>query len=63
MDEDALLKDFYADVSELERDNEVERVLSSFKLNPFEHLNLPFDSSPEDVKKQYRKVSPCMYVL
>ncbi|GAB4859866.1 hypothetical protein Ancab_011347 [Ancistrocladus abbreviatus] len=32
-------------------------MLSCFKLNPFEYLNLPFDSSPEDVKKQYRKFS------
>ncbi|KAJ0937831.1 putative DnaJ domain, Chaperone J-domain superfamily [Helianthus annuus] len=33
------------------------RILSCFKLNAFEYLNLPFDSSPEDVKKQYRKLS------
>lgn len=32
------------------------RILSCFKLNPFEYLNLPFDAPPEDVKKQYRKV-------
>lgn len=32
------------------------RILSCFKLNAFEYLNLPFDSSLEDVKKQYRKV-------
>lgn len=33
------------------------RILSCFKLNPFEYLNLPFDSSIGDVKKQYRKVT------
>ncbi|XP_020519803.1 dnaJ homolog subfamily C member 8 isoform X2 [Amborella trichopoda] len=55
--EDLLLKDFLAEVSEVERDNEVARILSCFKLNPFEHLNLPFDSAPDDVKKQYRKIS------
>ena len=33
------------------------RILSCFKLNPFEQMNLPFDSSIDDVKKQYRKVS------
>ncbi|KAJ8439339.1 hypothetical protein Cgig2_022476 [Carnegiea gigantea] len=54
-DEDALLKEFFAEVGEVERDNEVIRILSCFKLNPFEHLNLPFDSSVEDVKRQYRK--------
>ncbi|KAK6926506.1 Fantastic Four domain [Dillenia turbinata] len=33
------------------------RILGCFKLNPFEYLNLPFDSSLVDVKKQYRKLS------
>ncbi|RWR90169.1 J domain-containing protein spf31 [Cinnamomum micranthum f. kanehirae] len=56
-EEDLLLKSFFAEVSEVERDNEVERILSCFKLNPFEHLNLSFDSSPEEVKRQYRKLS------
>ncbi|XP_022756039.1 trichohyalin-like isoform X2 [Durio zibethinus] len=52
-DEDLLLKEFFAEVSEVERDNEVIRILSCFKLNPFEFLKLSFNSSPEDVKKQY----------
>ncbi|KAL3530295.1 hypothetical protein ACH5RR_009617 [Cinchona calisaya] len=55
--DDLLLKQFFAEVSEVERDNEVNRILSCFKLNSFEHLNLPFDSSVDDVKKQYRKLS------
>ncbi|CAM6087700.1 unnamed protein product [Calypogeia fissa] len=55
MDE-ALLKEFFAEVSEVGRDNEVLRVLSCFKLNPFEHLNLPFTATPEDVRRQYRNV-------
>ncbi|XP_042473193.1 J domain-containing protein spf31-like [Zingiber officinale] len=55
--EDLLLKSFMSEVSEVERDNEVTRILSCFKLNPFEHLNLSFDSSVGDVKKQYRKLS------
>ncbi|KAG4981105.1 hypothetical protein JHK85_035063 [Glycine max] len=57
VDDDLLLKNFFAEVSEVERDNEVLRILSCFKLNPFEYLNLPFDSSIDDVKKQYRKLS------
>ncbi|XP_022730631.1 J domain-containing protein spf31-like isoform X2 [Durio zibethinus] len=57
LDEDLLLKEFFAEVSEVERDNEVIRILSCFKLNPFEFLKLSFNSSPEDVKKQYRKLS------
>ncbi|KMZ59615.1 DnaJ domain containing protein, expressed [Zostera marina] len=52
-----LLKGFLAEVSEVERDNEVVRILSCFKLNPFEHLNLSFDSQPDEVKRQYRKLS------
>ncbi|XP_009587077.1 J domain-containing protein spf31-like isoform X4 [Nicotiana tomentosiformis] len=56
-EEDALLKQFFAEVSEVERDNEVNRILSCFKLNPFEYLNMSFDSSIDDVKKQYRKLS------
>ncbi|KAM0950943.1 putative DnaJ domain, Chaperone J-domain superfamily [Dioscorea sansibarensis] len=56
-EEDLILKGFFAEVSEVERDNEVVRILACFKLNPFEHLNLSFDSSPEEVKKQYRKLS------
>ncbi|KAG7022165.1 DnaJ-like subfamily C member 8, partial [Cucurbita argyrosperma subsp. argyrosperma] len=56
-EEDLLLKSFFAEVSEVERDNEVIRILSCFKLNPFEYLKLPFDASPEEVKKQYRKLS------
>ncbi|OEL17780.1 hypothetical protein BAE44_0021203 [Dichanthelium oligosanthes] len=54
-DEDQLLKSFLAEVGEAERDNEVLRILGCFKLNPFEHLKLSFDSSPDEVKKQYRK--------
>eukprot|EP00271_Cylindrocystis_brebissonii_P023041 TRINITY_DN9222_c0_g1_i2.p1 TRINITY_DN9222_c0_g1~~TRINITY_DN9222_c0_g1_i2.p1 ORF type:complete len:245 (+),score=53.44 TRINITY_DN9222_c0_g1_i2:198-932(+) len=55
--DDALLKEFLAEVSGVERDNEVVRVLSCFKLNPYEHLNLAFDSTVDDVKRQYRKIS------
>nr|GEX73799.1 hypothetical protein [Tanacetum cinerariifolium] len=57
IDDDLLLKTFYAEVSEVERDNEATRILSCFKLNAFEYLNLPFDSTPEEVKRQYCKLS------
>ncbi|CAI5932081.1 unnamed protein product, partial [Closterium sp. NIES-64] len=57
-DDDALLREFFAEVGAVERDNEVNRVLACFKLNPFEQLNLPFDAKVEDVKKQYRKLIP-----
>ncbi|KAK9122933.1 hypothetical protein Sjap_012535 [Stephania japonica] len=55
--DDLLLKSFFAEVGEVERDNEVSRILSCFKLNPFEFLNLGFGSSLDDVKRQYRKLS------
>ncbi|KAL3850249.1 hypothetical protein ACJIZ3_012131 [Penstemon smallii] len=55
--DDLLLKKFFAEVGEVERDNEVNRILSCFKLNAFEYLNLPFGSSIDEVKKQYRKLS------
>lgn len=29
----------------------------SFKLNPYERLNLRFTATPEEVRKQYRKLS------
>ncbi|KAG2280105.1 hypothetical protein Bca52824_051325 [Brassica carinata] len=51
VDDDAILKSFLAEVGEVERDNR------SRQLNPFEHLNLSFDSSTDDVKRQYRKIS------
>lgn len=48
---------FFSDLKDVDRDNEVNRILWAFKLNPFEKLNLRFDATPEDVKKQYRKLS------
>lgn len=32
------------------------RILGAFKLNPFEQLGLRYDATPEDVRRQYRKV-------
>jgi hypothetical protein len=32
-------------------------ILWAFKLNPFEKLNLRFDATVEEIRKQYRKVS------
>lgn len=56
-DADDLLKAFFADVKEVDRDNEVNRVLWAFKLNPYEKLNLRFDATVEDIRKAYRKLS------
>jgi preprotein translocase subunit Sec63 len=31
--------------------------LYAFKLNPYEQLNLRFTATPEEIRKQYRKIS------
>ncbi|KAG1680813.1 hypothetical protein FOA52_008146 [Chlamydomonas sp. UWO 241] len=46
-----------SDVRDVDRDNEVNRILWAFKLNPYEKFNLRFDATMEEVKKQYRKLS------
>lgn len=48
---------FFAELKDVDRDNEVNRILWAFKLNPFEKLNLRFDAAPEEVRKQFRKLS------
>lgn len=53
---DDILRAFLSEVNEVSREAEVERILSCFKLNPYEHLSLRFDSAATDVKRQYRKV-------
>lgn len=52
-----LLKEFFSELKDVDRDNEVNRILWAFKLNPFEKLGLRFDATAEDVKRQYRKSS------
>jgi hypothetical protein len=42
---DDLDKYFESEASALERDEEVERVLKAFKLNPFEQLALSFEAT------------------
>ncbi len=48
---------FFAEVREVDRDNEVNRILGAFKLNPFEQLGIRFDATLDDAKRQYRKAS------
>ncbi|PNH12881.1 J domain-containing protein spf31 [Tetrabaena socialis] len=57
LDPEDLLNAFFSDVKEVDRDNEVNRILWAFKLNPFEKLNLRFDATVDDVKRQFRKLS------
>mmetsp|Transcript_20865 Transcript_20865/g.34912 ORF Transcript_20865/g.34912 Transcript_20865/m.34912 type:complete len:310 (-) Transcript_20865:103-1032(-) len=56
-DEEAMMADFFKEVDNAKRDGEVMRIVSCFKLNPYEHLNLKFDATVEDVKRSYRQVS------
>ena len=49
-------QEFYTDLKDAEREGEVNRILSAFKLNPYEQLGLHNDATPEEVRRQYRKV-------
>jgi hypothetical protein len=51
-------QEFYNHLREVDRENEVNRILGAFKLNPFEQLGVKFTVTPEDVRRAYRKVRP-----
>jgi DnaJ homolog subfamily C member 8 len=44
-------------MKEVDRENEVNRILGAFKLNPYEMLGLKFTATDDDIKRAYRKVS------
>lgn len=48
------MKQFMLDMKAVDRDNEVNRVLWAFKLNPFEKLDLRFTATAAEVKTAYR---------
>jgi len=50
------LQEFYNDMKSVDRDNEVNRIVGAFRLNPFEQLGVRFDATPEEIRRQYRKV-------
>ena len=52
----AFSQEFYSDLKDVEREAEVTRILGAFKLNPYEQMGLRNDATPEEIKKQYRKV-------
>lgn len=54
LNEEELMKQFMDAMRAADRENEVIRVLSAFKLNPFEKLNLRFTATASEVKRQYR---------
>ncbi|CAG8560751.1 21441_t:CDS:2 [Rhizophagus irregularis] len=45
------------EATQLQKDQEVERILSAFRLNPFDILDLPPDCTDKDIKNSYRKKS------
>lgn len=56
-DIDAAFREFLGEMRGVDRDNEVERILRAFKLNPYEQLGVRFDATDDDIKKTYRKKS------
>lgn len=55
--DDPTLRAFYADMKEVDRENQVNKVLGAFRLNPYEMLGIRFDVSLDDIPRAYRKVS------
>jgi hypothetical protein len=51
------LQAFYNEMRDVDRENEVNRILGAFKLNPYEQLGLRFTATDEEVRRAYRKVS------
>ena len=44
-----MVEDFLYEVGQLERQEEIKRVLRTLKLNPFELLGVPFDAKEDEV--------------
>ncbi|CAG8619839.1 3410_t:CDS:2 [Acaulospora colombiana] len=58
MSEDLDIDKYLAtEASQLQKDQEVERILTAFKLNPFDILDLAPDCTEKDIKNAYRKKS------
>eukprot|EP00958_Prasinococcus_capsulatus_P003030 scaffold269_cov404-Prasinococcus_capsulatus_cf.AAC.34 len=55
--EEDLLAEFFDDVHKAARDAEVVRILSCFKPNPYEFLNVNFDAEEKEINRAFRKVS------
>jgi len=45
------------EISALERETEVTRVLGSFKLNPFQILAIHSKATPKDISRKFRRLS------
>lgn len=47
------------EATSVQRELEVDRILTAFKLNPYDILNLTGSAKPDDIKKKYRQLSLC----
>jgi DnaJ family protein C protein 8 len=47
------------EATSFQREVEVERILSAFKLNPYDILDLDLSAKADDIKKKYRQISLC----
>lgn len=56
-DDAALLREFFKEVTDTQREAEVTRIVGCFRLNPFDFLNLPYNADENAIKKQFRKLS------
>ena len=50
-------QEFQREVAVAAKEGEIVRILSSFKLNPYDFLGLRYDCSEEDARRRFRKVS------
>lgn len=57
LDAQSALSAFLQETSQLERQQEVKRILGAFKLNPLEVLNVPWNATAQEVNKAYRDLS------
>eukprot|EP01084_Bolivina_argentea_P299537 516336_1 len=51
------VRDLVQDVNNTQRESEINRILSSLKINPIQILQIGLDLDEKDIKKQYRKLS------
>ena len=51
------MQEFLADLKDTDRNSEVNRILSAFKLNPFQILGLKLDADRSSIRQAYRKAS------
>eukprot|EP00455_Lapot_gusevi_P052598 TRINITY_DN8027_c0_g5_i1.p1 TRINITY_DN8027_c0_g5~~TRINITY_DN8027_c0_g5_i1.p1 ORF type:complete len:248 (-),score=74.46 TRINITY_DN8027_c0_g5_i1:51-794(-) len=51
------LKELDAEAQEFERRQEISRILTALKVDPYHVLNIKYSATPEQISKQYRTIS------